>query len=142
METRSLKVVDTPRAIGMNEQLPIPGWIPLVPAHLKLLAACATEAEHIPSASTGTRHPLETSGLICHATTQSASGDPTYIATEKGLRALRVQRIMKELGIVRQRRPLARFPDNDLVRLLIVLEHMVAAHRRVIAGMPSAPYHS
>jgi hypothetical protein len=126
----------------MKEQLPIPGWIPLVPAHLKLLEACDTEPQHIPGASTGTRHPLDTSGLICRSTAQSASGDPTYIATEKGLRALRVQRIMKELGIVRQRRPLARFPDNDLVRLLVVLEDMLAAHRRVLAGLPAAPHHS
>jgi hypothetical protein len=38
--------------------------------------------------------------------------------------------MMKELGIVRQRRPLARFPDNDLVRLAALLENMVEKHRR------------
>jgi hypothetical protein len=126
----------------MNEQLAIPGWVPLISKHLKLLEACATEPQVIPGPSIAPRHHLESTGLICCRNKQSRSGDRTYIATEKGLRALRVQEIMKELGIVRQRRPLARFPDNDLVRLLAVLEDIVAQRRRVAAGLHSAPHRS
>ena len=125
----------------MREQLPIPGWVPLISNHLKLLQACAAETQVIP-AMLAPRHHLESIGLICRADGLSASGNQTYIAPEKGLRALRVQQIMKELGIVRQRRPLSRFPDNDLARLLVLLERMVAAHRRALLGVPSAPHRS
>jgi hypothetical protein len=101
---------------------------------LKLLNACATAPQVISGASTAPRHHLESTGLICRVNAQLVSEDPTYIATEKGVRALRVQNIMKELGIMRQRRPLARFPDNDLVRLLVLLENMTSEHQRVQCG--------
>jgi hypothetical protein len=119
----------------MKEQLPIPGWLPLVPKHLKLLEACAAEPQVFPGADGASRRHLECTGLICCRDAQSPPRDATYVATEKGLRALRVRKIMKELGIVRQRRPLTRFPDNDLVRLLVLLEEMIAAHRRALAGL-------
>jgi hypothetical protein len=126
----------------MTEQLPIPGWLPLISKHLKLLEACATEPQVIPGADIVPRRHLESTGLICCVSAQARSGEPAYSATEKGLRALRVQKIMKELGIVRQRRPLARFPDNDLVRLVVLLEDMIAAHRRVLSGLQAGPRRS
>jgi hypothetical protein len=126
----------------MNEQLPISGWLPLVFKHLKLLEACATEPKIAPGASFGSRHHLDSIGLISGVDSKPPSADPMYIATEKGLRALQVHKIMKELGIVRQRRPLARFPDNDLVRLLVVLEEMISAHQRVLSGLWSTPRRS
>jgi hypothetical protein len=123
----------------MKEQLPIPGWLPLVSKHLMVLEACVAEPQVVLTASFAPRHHLESLGLICCAIPESRS---IYIATEKGLRALRAQRIMKELGIMLQRRPLARFPDNDLVRLVALLENMVAEQRRVLSAMQSAPRHS
>jgi hypothetical protein len=119
----------------MKERLPIPGWLPLLPQHTKLLEACATEPQVIPGATIAPSHHLESIAVICCVDAPSRLGERTYIATEKGLRALRVQKIMKELGIVRQRRPVARFPDNDLVQLVVVLEDMIAAHRRVLSGL-------
>jgi hypothetical protein len=121
----------------MKEQLPIPGWLPLISKHLKLLEACAAESQVITIASLAPRHHLESTGLISCLPSQSLSGDRAYIATEKGLRTLRVQKMMKELGITRQRRPLARFPDNDLIRLAGLLENMVENHRAVTATATS-----
>jgi hypothetical protein len=126
----------------MNEQLPIPGWLPLIPKHLKLLEACAAESQVIPRLNFAPRHHLESTGLIRPVNSHSADGDSNYVATPKGLRALRVQRIMTELAIPRRRRSLARSPDNDLVRLLAVLEAMVAQHQRVVSGLQSAPQRS
>jgi hypothetical protein len=76
----------------MKEQLPIPGWLPLISKHLKLLEACATEPQVITASSLAPRHHLESTGLICCLPSQSLSGDRAYIATEKGLRTLRVQK--------------------------------------------------
>jgi hypothetical protein len=118
----------------MKEQLPIPGWLPLMSKHLKLLEACSTEPQVIVAASLAPRHHLESTGLICCLASQLLSADRAYIATEKGLRTLRVQKMMKELGITRQRRPLARFPDNDLVELTALLENLVENHRRAITA--------
>jgi hypothetical protein len=116
----------------MNEQLPIPGWLPLISKHLKLLEACAAELQVISRASFAPCHHLEASGLISRVNSQSTDDNANYAVTPKGLRALRVQTMMKELGIVRQRRPLARFPDNDLIPLVGLLENM--KHRRVQSG--------
>jgi hypothetical protein len=137
METH-LKRCGRARALKMIEQLPIPGWLPLLSRHLKLLQACAVNPQVIPSVNTVLRHHLEPIGLISRGTSQSHCRELTYIATEKGLRTLRVQNMMRELGITRHRRPLARFPDNDLVQLTAILENMVAEHRQLLAAIQAA----
>ena len=109
----------------MRESLPIPGWFPLREKELKLLEACAIKPQRVSSGGAA-RDLLESKGLILCVGSLLRFGDRTYIATDKGVRALEVQKIMKELGIRGHRRPLWKSSDSDLVDVLALLGGIAA----------------
>jgi hypothetical protein len=67
----------------MIQELQIPGWLPLIPEHFKLLEACAAESQVIPRANFAPSHHLESTGLICPVNSYSADGHSNYVATQR-----------------------------------------------------------
>jgi DNA-binding PadR family transcriptional regulator len=116
------------------DELPWPGWLPLHSGERQLIEACARE----PTAFSNSKlamilATLESKDLIRRIETHEVHIRYVYLATDKGRRALEIANLMKRLGIVRQRKPIARFPDNDLVELLTRLRE-TDGERRLTEG--------
>jgi hypothetical protein len=113
-----------------EEELQIPNWLPLKERERTLLEACANEPVELPvGKQTVTRDALRSRKLIHRIETVEDFAIPKYTATDKGHRALEIDKIMKRLGLPRQRQPIFRHVDNDLSELLAVLRQKEAEHK-------------
>jgi len=112
-----------------TEDLKIPDWLPLKEREETLLEACSHEDVELHEDKQRETRVFLFSRKLIEAAGVTEKYIQTYRATNKGINALRISKVMKRLGIGRPTRQIIRFPDSDLSDLLAKLKEIDAKMR-------------
>lgn len=118
-----------------EDELEIPEWLPLNQREERLLEECSKgPVELTEDQQKQTRMSLFSKGLI-DLGGMSENYIQTYRATEKGVRALQITEIMRQLGMGRPPKQIMRQPyKGDLSKLLEALQKRAAEQKSRAGG--------